>query len=147
MKEILAALLNGLFVSAALALVVGITLRLLPARLLNSATRYAIWWIVLAVTVALPLSYFRPARNSSIRAAAVARAIPIRTAHAMEPQPGAPDLKYAVSTLPLSEPAPRLPGVVFPLALPAGPWPGRIMTIWIVTAFLCSCDSLERDPS
>ena len=134
MKEILAALLNGLFVSAALALVVGITLRLLPARLLNSATRYAIWWIVLAVTVALPLSCFRPARNSSIRAAAVARAIPIRTAHAMEPQPGTPDLKYAVSALPLSEPAPRLPGVVFPLALPAGPWPGRIMTIWIVTA-------------
>jgi beta-lactamase regulating signal transducer with metallopeptidase domain len=136
MNAILTGLLNGIFVSAVWAFVVGMTLRLLPGTTLNSATRYAIWWIVLAVTVALPLSYFRPAGNSGVPSAAVAHAIPIRTAHVREPRPGAPELKYSVSTLPVSEPAVRLPGVSFPLALPAGPWPGRIVTIWMITAFL-----------
>jgi beta-lactamase regulating signal transducer with metallopeptidase domain len=136
LTALLTALLNGILVSAALAFVVGVTLRLLPATTLNSATRYAIWWIVLAVTVALPLSYFRPAGNSSLPSTAVAHAIPIRTTHAMESQPRALKLKSAVSTSPVSDPAPRLPGVTFPLALPAGLWPDRIMTIWLITSLL-----------
>ncbi len=136
MNAILSGLLNGIFVSAVLAFVVGMTLRLLPGTALNSATRYAIWWIVMVVTIALPLSYLRPAGHGSVRTTFVSDAIPVQTAHVAERQPGAPELKYAVSTLPVSEPALRLPTVAFPLALPAGPWPSRIMTIWILTAFL-----------
>jgi beta-lactamase regulating signal transducer with metallopeptidase domain len=136
MNEILASLINGIVVSAALTLVVGITLWLMPARLLNSATRYAIWWIVLAVTVGLPLSYFRPLGNSSVRTTAIIQATPVQTAHVPERQPGAPELKYDVSTLVATGPATPLPTVTFPIALPAGPWPGRIVRIWVVIAFL-----------
>ena len=136
MNTILAGLLNGIVVSVVLAFVVGVMLRLLPGTTLNAATRYAIWWIVLAVTIALPLSYFRPARNSPIPPSAVAHSIPIRTTHVTAPRPGASELKYAVSTVPVAEPAQRLPTVTFPLALPAGPWPARIITVWIVVTCL-----------
>ena len=128
--------LNGIIVSAVLALVVGITLRLLPARLLNAATRYAIWWIVLTITVALPLSCFRPARSIDVPPAAVAHATPLRMVPVTAPQLSAPDFKDAVTTLRPPDPALRLTRVNFPLTLPAGPWPGRIVTIWLVASFV-----------
>jgi len=52
MIEILAAVLNSLWQAALVAGVVWLALRLL--RPINAATRYAIWWGVLAVTLALP---------------------------------------------------------------------------------------------
>ena len=134
MNELLAALLNGILISAVLALLVGITLQLLPARLLNASTRYAIWWIVLAITVALPLSYIRIAENGDVPRTAVAHAISVPATLATEPSLVAPKPEYVVGTLPAPEPVPRLPTATFPLALSAGPWPGRIMTIWLVTA-------------
>jgi beta-lactamase regulating signal transducer with metallopeptidase domain len=133
MNAILAGLLNGIVVSAALAFVVVIALSLLPARLLNSATRYAIWWIVLAVTVALPLSYFRPPASGGSTRPYVSRTVATQTTGY---HPAAPALKYAVSSPPMSKPVPRLPTVTFPLTLPAGPWPGRIMTIWLIASSL-----------
>lgn len=135
MNEILAALLNGIFVSAVLALVVGITLRLLPARLLNAATRYAIWWTVLAIAVALPLSRFRLARSINVPPTAVAHATPFRMVPVTAPQSSAPNFNYAVTTLRPPNPVLRLTRVNFPLTLPAGPWPGRIVTIWLIASF------------
>jgi uncharacterized protein (TIGR03435 family) len=55
--EILAAVLNSLWQAALVAGVVWLTLRLLRGPFinpLNAATRYAIWWAVLVVTLALP---------------------------------------------------------------------------------------------
>jgi bla regulator protein BlaR1 len=55
--EILAAVLNSLWQAALVAGVVWLALRLLRGTFLkpiNAATRYAIWWAVLAVTLALP---------------------------------------------------------------------------------------------
>ena len=53
-----AALLNSLWQSAAMALVVWATLRYLP-RLnvrINAATRCAVWWAVLAAVVLFPMA-------------------------------------------------------------------------------------------
>jgi hypothetical protein len=35
-----------------------------PGQILNAATRYAVWWAVLAVTVALPLACISHATSS-----------------------------------------------------------------------------------
>jgi beta-lactamase regulating signal transducer with metallopeptidase domain len=51
------AAINGAILSALLTIVVWVALRITPRRALNAATRYAIWWIVLLATLALPLSY------------------------------------------------------------------------------------------
>src|ERR1022692_2459595 len=50
-SEVLIALLNSLWQAALVAGVVWLALRFLRV---NAATRYAIWWAVLAVTLALP---------------------------------------------------------------------------------------------
>ena len=57
MTSLFAALLNGIVASAALAAVLWIALRLAPRRLLNAATRYAIWCAALATTAVLPALY------------------------------------------------------------------------------------------
>ena len=53
------AMVNGAILSALLAAAVWLALRATPRHSLNAATRYAIWWMVLAVTLALPLSYVK----------------------------------------------------------------------------------------
>src|SRR5580693_5628040 len=51
-SEILLAVLNSLWQAAAVAGLVWLALRFVSG--INAATRYAIWWAVLAVVVALP---------------------------------------------------------------------------------------------
>src|SRR5271163_989975 len=51
-SEILLAVLNSLWQAALVAAAVWLALRFF--RRVNAATRYAIWWAVLAVTLALP---------------------------------------------------------------------------------------------
>jgi len=89
------ALLNGAFLSALLAAVVWMALWLTPRRLLNAATRYAVWWIVLAITIALPL-FYRQARNlhDAIPAPRTAD-VSARPAAAALPARGAPDTRLA----------------------------------------------------
>ncbi len=56
-SDVLAAVLNSLWQAALVAVLVWLTLRFLkPGSLhkINAATRYAIWWGVLVVTLALP---------------------------------------------------------------------------------------------
>ncbi len=50
------AIVNSAILSALLTIAVWIALRLTPRIALNAATRYAIWWLVLLATLALPLS-------------------------------------------------------------------------------------------
>jgi beta-lactamase regulating signal transducer with metallopeptidase domain len=51
------ALVNGAIVSLLPAAAVWMALRLMPRSLLNAAARYLIWWITLAVVIAMPLLY------------------------------------------------------------------------------------------
>ena len=52
--EILAAALNTLWQSAALAAAVWIAFRIAGPRV-NAATRHMVWWIALAAVIALPM--------------------------------------------------------------------------------------------
>ena len=56
MSMVLAAMINGAIVSALVTLAVWVGMRLAPRRL-NAATRYLVWWIVLAIAGLLPLWY------------------------------------------------------------------------------------------
>ncbi len=51
------AIVNSTILSLPLALAAWVLLRITPRRAINAATRYGIWWVVLAVTLLLPLSY------------------------------------------------------------------------------------------
>jgi len=92
MNDAWPALVNGAFLSALLAAAVWMALRLTPRRLLNAATRYAVWWIVLSLTIALPGLYPRahnfhdavPApRTADAPAAPAAAALPAGSAPRM----------------------------------------------------------------
>ena len=112
------AIVNGAILSAALTIAVWIALRLTPRRALNAATRYAIWWIVLLATLALPLSFVQWRRYTS--APVYAQAIPLT------------DLEPA---FPVEAPA-VIPRAVLPLEIPASPWLRPMLFAWIGTALL-----------
>jgi hypothetical protein len=119
MSAVWAALVNGAILSAALGAAVWIALRLAPRRRWNAATRYVIWWIALAVTLALPAAgLLRPrVRGTELRIPAVeyrgggAAAAPV-----------------------------RVRGEYFPLRVPAGAWLGWLFGGWAV----CSGVFLRR---
>lgn len=113
MNRVLSALVNGAALSLALTAAVWLLLRIVPRRLLNAATRYAVWWAALAVVLALPLIdlplprlHPRPAAMVRDRARPVAIAIPAVPAVRM------------VSRLPVAPDVPHR-GPIFPIRLPA----------------------------
>jgi hypothetical protein len=132
MTRALSALVNGGLLGALLALAVWLLLRFVPRRLWNAATRYALWWAVLAITILLPLVFFpehrtvsasTPAGHSSVRGPAAIPSLSI-TPHQVEHP-------------------------VFAIEAPVD-WPIRILTGWsIVSALLMlrlglSCILLHR---
>jgi beta-lactamase regulating signal transducer with metallopeptidase domain len=79
MTRLLSALINGGLLSGLLVLLVWLVLRFVPRRLWNAATRYAVWWAVLGITVALPALYLprtEPAPARLRRSAGVSLAAP-----------------------------------------------------------------------
>jgi beta-lactamase regulating signal transducer with metallopeptidase domain len=64
---------NAGILAVPVAAVIWIALRLTPRRALNAATRYAIWWVTFAVTLALPLLFVMPNRAPATHPAAVGR--------------------------------------------------------------------------
>jgi len=70
-------LLNSAILAVPLAAVLWIALRLTPRRLLNAATRYFIWWIAFAATLALPLLFVHP-HHPPARGVAVSDIVAIR---------------------------------------------------------------------
>src|ERR1035438_195564 len=121
MNDAWPALVNGAFWSALPAGAVWMALRLTPRRLLNAATRYAIWWMVLATTIALPAFYPRthnlhdavPARQTAEMAAA-----PAAGALAARDAPGA-----------------RLAGWR-PIEIRRGWWLRMLPIVWVLGSFL-----------
>ena len=57
MSAIPSAIINGTMLSIPFAAIVWLILSILPRTLLNAATRYAIWWIGLAIVILLPVLY------------------------------------------------------------------------------------------
>ncbi len=115
------AIVNGSIVSAVLSLVVWFALSATPRRTLNAATRYAIWWIVLTVSLLLPLAYqwspevhFQPARAPRVESATQ---LPVAI-----PAPGVPP--------PPSVLAPVSRRISLPMEIPASRWPNSIALFW-----------------
>ena len=135
MNSILSALVNGTVVSAALAFAIWIVLRVMPKNWLNAATRYAIWWAVLVVTVALPVSYFRNAVGSDGTTrvgVVVVSAMPVAPVRVAAGQP----FVAAMNSSSTDRPSRVGPRSTFPIAMPGGPWPARILAVWFVTSML-----------
>lgn len=114
------ALVNGAILSAPLAFAVWFVLRLAPRRTLNAATRYAIWWMVLLATLALPLSSveWRVARHA-------AASSPARPTSAR-------DLPWERSAVPDRAPVSR--GITLPVEIPASQWLWPILAAWIAVS-------------
>ena len=141
MSAILAALVNGMLVSVALLCLVWIALRVMPRGSLNAATRYAIWWAALVVTVALPFCNVRLGSDSApSRPAPVAETLRFRF---VEAPPVRSTLRFApalqttprFANLPTPSRAPLF-RTIFPIAIPAGPWPARILALWLLATSL-----------
>jgi beta-lactamase regulating signal transducer with metallopeptidase domain/Flp pilus assembly protein TadD len=112
------AIINSAILSALLSLAVWLALRLTPRRMLNAATRYAIWWIVLLATLALPLAYVKltPTRPTPVTLSNTAR-----------------DLPWAQSTS--TAPA-TTRNITLPLEIPASKWLQPLLIFWIATSLL-----------
>ena len=57
MNWILSAFANGLCLGALVAFSVWALMSIIPKNGLNAVTRYAVWWVTLAVVIAAPLAY------------------------------------------------------------------------------------------
>ena len=55
MNSMLSALINGVILSAIITAVVWLVMRYTSTRIWNAATRYAVWWSTLLVTIAIPV--------------------------------------------------------------------------------------------
>jgi beta-lactamase regulating signal transducer with metallopeptidase domain len=112
------AIVNAAILSALLTIGVWIALRLTPRRALNAATRYAIWWLVLLATLALPLSFVPLPHHAS--APVYGQAIPLTDSE--------PVLSVAAPVV--------VSHVTLPLEIPTGPWLRPILLTWIAASLL-----------
>lgn len=131
MNSIVAALVNGIVVGAGVAITIGLLLQVAPRSWLNAATRHAIWWVVLAVTVALPACYFRLDQVSPSKSR-ISEAPTASCCRSLQPR----FVRTGVSGYRPTERVVHLPPPVFPIAISPGPWPGRIVDLWLGCALL-----------
>jgi polysaccharide export outer membrane protein len=123
------AIANGAILSALLSLAVWLALRITPRHLLNAATRYAIWWIVLAITLSLPMlprlslmgsRQGKPVPAGFARPAALAVG-PLSTPLLPLTPADSTSVEYAIS---------------LPLRIRTTPWLRLIFNLWIATSLL-----------
>ena len=136
MNVVFAALVNGMVAGAAIASAVWIALRLMPLKWLNAATRYAVWWAVLAVVAALPFRYAfseKAAGKAPVQLlSSDAISLPAEPPHAisMPPRP------MATGSAGVPVPAQTSFHRAFPIVLPDGPWPARVLGFWFAISVL-----------
>ncbi len=111
------AIINGAASSAALIFAVWLILRFTPRRSLNAATRYAIWWIVLAITIALPLAYIPWRTPSPPRSTAM----PVR------------DIQWVANQ---TSQAQAHPALALPITIPANQSLRPILVVWVAASLL-----------
>ena len=114
------AIANSAILSVLLTIAVWIVLRLTPRHTLNAATRYAIWWVVLLATLALPLSFVQWSHQP---------AAPVYSRSEASPQ------TEPSTALSIAAPA-VVPRVALPIEIPASPWLRPIFFAWIGAALL-----------
>jgi beta-lactamase regulating signal transducer with metallopeptidase domain len=125
MNAILTAIANGALLSIPLVAAVWLVLRLGVARMVNAATRYAIWWAALAVVVALPL-LFLPSRPAAPRVAPVHHSVTATQLPVSTPQTA------AVWHGPITPLPPPKPAVELQVEHRWGLW---VLTVWAIAAF------------
>jgi tetratricopeptide (TPR) repeat protein len=112
------AIVNGAVLSSLLSFAVWFALRLTPRRALNAATRYAIWWIALAITLVLPLAYVewpsprRATAGSEVRATR--------------------DLPWQAETTGVA----ARQALPLPILIPANRWLRPLLITWFATGLL-----------
>ncbi|HEV2689502.1 MAG TPA: M56 family metallopeptidase [Bryobacteraceae bacterium] len=126
----LAALINGAILSVLVTAAVWFALRLTPRRLLNAATRHAVWWLTLAVVVTLPAVYVP-----------LPHAPRSRPASRVEAEPGPVRVSRSVSQLPSSSRTSIVAATtslhwIFPVEIPSGPWTKWIPITWASATLL-----------
>lgn len=109
--------------SAPLAALIWIGLRLTLPRILSAAARYAIWWAALAVAVALPAVYLPAHPSASV----------VRIA---DPPEVPPEIASPPAAVIHAIPIPTAKPPRFPLQIPAGPWIKWISAAWALAATL-----------
>ena len=120
------ALVNSVILSLPVALAVWLLLRVAPRQVINAATRYGIWWVVLAVTLLLPLSYaswHRDVPRAPVTAVALPQMVelPVQT---VEP---------VMAPVPLH----RVSRPVLPVEVSESPWLRYLLAGWaLVSGFL-----------
>jgi beta-lactamase regulating signal transducer with metallopeptidase domain len=132
MNAVASALLNGAILSAFLAAAIWLCLCLAPRHFLNAATRHMVWWMVLGITIALPVFQLpvhraRPAKAVQVRLPAVETT---QTIPRISVLPAPREVKPARQSVSL---LPRLP---FPIEVPATGWLPPILWIWMGTSAL-----------
>jgi beta-lactamase regulating signal transducer with metallopeptidase domain len=145
MTSVLAALVNGGILSALVTIAVWLALRVTPRRVLNAATRYAVWWVTLAIAVTLPALYLP--RDFAGR-------LPPHEANILAKAPtleAAPPVEESGDSIIVSRPAnPSTFRPRFPVEFAGGRLPRWIVAAWILTTVLMlvrlslSCVLLER---
>ena len=150
MTSVLAALVNGGILSALVTIAVWLALRVTPRRVLNAATRYAVWWVALAIAVTLPALYLprEVARRVPPHEADPTVASPPANPRGAGSRPAQFGADGPLAGRERREPAPRWPR--FPVELAGGRSPRWIVVAWILTTVLMlvrlslSCALLER---
>ena len=119
MNSAWSAILNASVLSVPLTAAVWLALRLTPRRVLNAATRYVVWWILLAVILSLAGLFQVSHTVRAGRLDAGSAGVPV-----LELQPGAP-------LAPQPRPSPPLR---LPIELPEGAWMRWLLALWIFAA-------------
>ena len=126
MNRLLSALVNGAALGVPLTAAVWLLLRIVPRRLLNAATRYAVWWAALAVALALPAVYLPMPK---LHRAAPPAAVPYRPT----PPPATNALPLTIRLLPIAPAVPqRAP--IFPIRIGASGWPRWLLALWALAS-------------
>src|SRR5262245_5898974 len=136
MNSIVSGLINGVIMSAAITAIVWLVMRFTSTRVWNAATRYAVWWATLLVTLAIPalsVSILRlPWMHPVPPPASAAPEMQIRAGqHQMDSsiEPAA-----SMRGLPFVErPASRS---LFPIQLLSGRWVAWVAFVWVAVSLL-----------
>ncbi|KAA6465297.1 M56 family metallopeptidase [Acidobacteria bacterium AB60] len=134
----LTAVLNTLWLALAVAAVLWLALRLMPR--VNAATRHAVWWVVLALVVLLPLATLFPRPRPAPPEPSSARTeLPIqpyalsfpasKPLHVRGPDAPAPPLPTAADSR-----VSRVHRISLPFEVHPGNWPSSLLLVWIVVS-------------
>jgi beta-lactamase regulating signal transducer with metallopeptidase domain len=152
MNVVLAAVVNGALLGALVVVAVWFALRAAPRRVLNAATRYVLWWVVLAIAIALPVSFLPLQRGPHAGPLNPARIVLPRPTEALPPARIARPAQLPLPMWQLPPAAGKAPVAwpSFPIRIGAAGWPRWIFCAWLAVSLIllarlaASCVLLQR---